>query len=472
VLAFNILFILIAANATPLLTAKLWSKISNHPLDLGSQMPDGNPSIGCHKTFEGLISGIAGAGLVGFLVGPSAGIGLILGSASLFGDGLTSFIKRRLGIVEGEPVRLLDYTLEGGLPLVLGKSLIPLSWPLILFILLLYIGCGWIEIKISGAIFSTPSCPPDSVRTVRSPTSQRQWRSCHAPLSPLARLLNFENVIYYRWLLKGAFKILGIYGRGKQNALNVQLKPIELNFDRLPEAFNGYRILFMSDLHIDGLPGLCERLIHLVKDIQADLCLFGGDYRIKMFGSFIEANHQLEKLVRHIRTPDGIYGILGNHDCLEIAPTLEDSRICMLINESTVIERNGRKLAIVGVDDPHYYKCHDLDKAFGEVSGDEFSILLAHSPDITADLDGRKVDLCLCGHTHAGQIRLPGIGALFTHCKAPRKYAAGLWQYQGTVGYTTWGVGSSGVPVRFNCPPEVVVLTLLRSVGNTILPDR
>lgn len=184
---------------------------------------------------------------------------------------------------------------------------------------------------------------------------------------------------------------------------------------------------------------------------------------MEMYGSFVEANRRLHRLVEHIQAMDGVFGILGNHDCLEIAPALEDSRICMLINESVTIDRQNQALSIVGIDDPHYYQCHDMEKAFSEIAPDDFAILLAHSPEVVDDIQGQRVDLCLCGHTHAGQIRLPGIGPLFTHCRAPRKYAYGLWRHDGTVGYTSSGAGSSGVPVRFNCPPEVVLLTLTQT---------
>jgi predicted MPP superfamily phosphohydrolase len=326
----------------------------------------------------------------------------------------------------------------------------------------LFIACGLLGSKIAQRLFPPRVCPIRKLRTVRSSASFREWRACHTALSPLARLLNFENVIYYRYLIKGVFTLLGLYRRGMRNALDVRLTSIQLAFDNLPSAFDAYRILFMSDLHLDGQPDLCRHLIDRVKDLEPDICFLGGDYRMEMYGNFKEVNRRLDQLVRHIRTRDGLFGILGNHDCIEIAPALEDSRICMLINESVTIDREDQALNIVGIDDPHYYRCHDMEKAFSEIPADRFTILLSHSPEIITDMDGQKVDLCLCGHTHAGQIRLPVIGPLFTHCRAPRKYVSGLWRHNGTVGYTSAGAGSSGVPVRFNCPPEVVLLTLTR----------
>ncbi|MBW2368868.1 MAG: metallophosphoesterase, partial [Deltaproteobacteria bacterium] len=288
----------------------------------------------------------------------------------------------------------------------------------------------------------------------------KQWRACHTALSPFARLLNFENVLIYRLAMTGVFKTMGLYTRGVKNALDVKVKEISLNLPKFPESLSPYKILLVTDLHIDGIDGLTETLIELVRPLQVDLCLLGGDYRMEMYGDFSSANEKLAQFIRHVRATDGIYGILGNHDCIEIAPDLEDAGLHMLINDVVRIEKNGSVLNIAGVDDPHYYKCHNLSTACEKVEPTDFSVLLAHSPEIIHDLNGFPIDLCLCGHTHGGQIRLPGIGPVFTHCKTKRAFTSGLWQYNGVTGYTSTGAGSSGIPVRFNCPPEIVLLTL------------
>jgi predicted MPP superfamily phosphohydrolase len=460
--ALKLLVILLAANTAPILISAYFPKSRRWPLDRGRRLADGRPLLGAHKTLWGLFGGIGAAGIFGLLMGLPLTVGLMMGLASLLGDLLTSFLKRRLGLVAGESAHLFDYLLEGALPLLLCKYRFSISWSLVLVLLGFFIACGLLGSKMIQRLFPPRACPIRKLRTVRSSASFRQWRACHTALSPLVRLLNFENVIFYRYLLKGLFTLLGLYRRGRRNALDVRLTAMQLTFEELPRAFDPYRILFISDLHLDGQPELCQRLIDRVKDLAPDICLLGGDYRMEMYGSFRETNRRLGRLVRHISTRDGVFGILGNHDCIEIAPALEDSRICMLINESVTIDRDDQALNIVGIDDPHYYQCHDMEKAFAEVVSHGFTILLSHSPEIIDDLAGREVDLCLCGHTHAGQIRLPGIGALFTHCRAPRKYVSGLWRHNGTVGYTSAGAGSSGVPVRFNCPPEVVLLTLTR----------
>ena len=457
-LLLKVLLLLLAVNSVPALLGRFYPGIGDDPLDRNRKFSDGRPFLGMHKTIRGFLSGILTGGILGYLMGLSLAVGLGVGLLSMIGDLVSSFIKRRLNLSEGTDVAILDQAFEGGFPLLLVHHAGPLSWQSAFGTLLMFIFIGWAGSRITKMAVTPLTKSPPSL--VRSSSRFREWRACHTALSPFARLLNFENVIYYRWFMKGVFKCVGIYNKGEKNALRVRLKSVNLSFPTLPQAFNNYRILFISDLHIDGLEGLAERLIDLISDIEADICLFGGDYRMEMYGKFTRANKKLAELVKHINTEDGVFGILGNHDCLEIAPELEDSGVYMLINDSYTLERDGQFLSIVGTDDPHYYQCSDLERAFEEVPENAFSILLAHSPEVIEYTDGRKIDLCLCGHTHGGQICLPVIGPLFTHSRVGRRFTSGLWRYDDIIGFTTNGAGSSGIPVRFNCLPEVVIVTL------------
>ena len=464
--AFKVLFLLLLINGVPPVIASLFPGIAGRPVDFRLRFFDTYPFLGKHKTVAGFLSGILAGCIFGFMLGFPLIIGFLAGLLSMTGDSLTSFIKRRLNIDAGIDIFLLDQFFEGLFPLLIFHRFYSFSWNKTLVLLFLFIIMAWIGSKLFMKIFRSNKIKlgkskPDCI--VRSGERFREWRACHTALSPLSRMLNFESVIYYRWFMKGLFKCSGIYNQGKRNAVQVRLKSMELSFPKLPESFDKYRILFISDLHIDGLEGLSERLIERVLEIKADLCLLGGDYRMEMYGPFDNVNCKICELIKHIDAPDGIFGVLGNHDCLEIAPELEDSGICMLINDSITLKRGGDAVSLIGVDDPHYYKCHDLEKAFREVPAGAFSLLVAHSPEIIKDTHGRKIDLCLCGHTHGGQVRLPYIGALFTHCNVPRRFASGLWKHGSTTGYTSNGAGASGVPVRFNCPPEIVLVTLRRS---------
>jgi hypothetical protein len=146
-----------------------------------------------------------------------------------------------------------------------------------------------------------------------------------------------------------------------------------------------------------------------------------------------------------------------------MVPDLEDAGLTMLVNDAHAVTKEGDRLWLVGVDDPHYYRVHDLEAAFREVSPGAFSIFLAHSPEAYREAAARGAALYLCGHTHGGQICTPAGIPLFTHCRAPRRLAAGLWRHQFMQGYTSRGLGPSGVPLRFNCPGEITLITLRKS---------
>ena len=132
----------------------------------------------------------------------------------------------------------------------------------------------------------------------------------------------------------------------------------------------------------------------------------------------------------------------------------------MLVNDAEELTREGGSLWLVGVDDPHYYRTHDLEKAFHAVPEEAFQIFIAHSPEVYREAAAYKPQLYLCGHTHGGQICLPRLGPVFTHSRAPRRLAQGEWTHDGMLGYTSRGAGASGVPLRFNCPGEITLITL------------
>ncbi len=452
------LILLVTINMAPLMTTLFQNNRFKHPLDGNGQFLDGRPLLGPHKTRSGFLFGVFAGGVMGGFLDLPLWIGPVAGFLGMIGDSFSSFIKRRTRKPPGTNLPVVDQMFEAGFPLLFLHGVGVLSFPAALAALFVFIGIGWGGTSLRGILF-TPS-PSRFPKVVRSKYPFREWRACHIALSPFARFFNFENVLFYRVGMAGVFKLVGLYARGLQNALDVRLNKIVVRSVRVPASFDDYRILFISDLHIDGMERLSERLIQLVKDIEVDLCIFGGDYRMEMYGAFTNANRKLKGLVPHIQARDGVFGVLGNHDCLEIAPELEDVGICMLINDSVTIRNNGDAVSIVGLDDPHYYKCHDLDKAFADVPKTAFAILAAHSPEIVMEIKDHRVDFCLCGHTHGGQIRLPGIGPVFTHSKAPRSTSAGLWQYNAIKGYTSTGAGSSGIPLRFHCPPEVVLVTL------------
>jgi len=121
------------------------------------------------------------------------------------------------------------------------------------------------------------------------------------------------------------------------------------------------------------------------------------------------------------------------------------------------LERGGDTIYLAGIDDPHYYRADNLEKAADGVPGDAVSILLAHSPEIYQHAAHADFDVMLCGHTHAGQICLPGGIPLMCNASCPRAFCAGAWSHHGLAGYTAAGSGACVVDVRINCPPEITL---------------
>jgi uncharacterized protein len=261
-------------------------------------------------------------------------------------------------------------------------------------------------------------------------------------------------------LLKLTLQAAGLYARGVKNALHPAIRRLRLDCDRLPAALNGFTILHLSDFHIDGNRALPERLVSAILGLTPDLCVLTGDYRFDTRGSSHEVYEPMQSIISSISSKHGVFGILGNHDVAEIAFGLEEMGVRMLVNEAVEVCDRGASFWLVGIDDPFDYRCDDLPAAFSAVPRDAFKILLAHTPDLYRDAAERAVDVYLCGHTHAGQIRFPLIGALDHNSNSPRSYAYGHWIHKQMHGYTTSGVGCSGLPVRFNCPPEIALIEL------------
>jgi predicted MPP superfamily phosphohydrolase len=254
-----------------------------------------------------------------------------------------------------------------------------------------------------------------------------------------------------------ALKLTGLTGWAKANTLKFELAENKVILPNLPAAFEGYRILQLSDLHIDHMPDNGQRLAELVRSQSFDLCVLTGDYRFHTDGTDDEAVDGMLALLPALQCVDGIVGILGNHDYLEIAAALENLGINMLLNESRQIQRGDDRLSLIGVDDPHYYRVDDLARAMRHVNARDIKLLLAHSPEIIDQAAERDIDIYLSGHTHGGQVCLPGSIPLITNARCARRYVQGAWQYQSLQGYTSRGVGSSGVDARVFCPPEIVI---------------
>ncbi len=265
---------------------------------------------------------------------------------------------------------------------------------------------------------------------------------------------------WLRPLIKLGLQASGLYGRGVQNALRPVVRNLQLTFDNLPDAFDGYTLLHLSDFHIDGIPDLVAPLSKLLRDLHPDVCVITGDYRFDDEGTCEHVYPLMRKILGSISARDGVFGILGNHDAAEIAFTLDGMNFRMLINEAVEIRRGTQSIWLAGIDDPFDYRCDDLPGTLQTVPADDFKVLLAHTPELYESAAQLGVNLYLSGHTHAGQIRFPIVGSIRNNADCPSAYAYGHWQYKQLHGYTSAGVGCSSLPVRFNCPPELTLIQL------------
>ncbi len=282
----------------------------------------------------------------------------------------------------------------------------------------------------------------------------------------LGQGLNFfhlENWYSVHALIRNALRLTGFYSKGQRNAGDVLLRTNMIPSRNLPSIFEGFRILHLSDLHCDMSKRAMDRVCDLVRNLSYDIAVLTGDFRGKTFGPFDACLDALQPVVATLRAP--IYGVLGNHDTIRMLPALEDLGIRMLMNESVDIRRGADRIHLAGIDDAHFYRVDNIEKAAEDIPDGSFSILLSHTPEIYRQAAHAGFDVLLAGHTHGGQICLPGGIPITLDSVLPRAYGSGAWSYEGMAGYTSVGAGSSVVAVRLNCPPEITVHQFVSRAG-------
>jgi uncharacterized protein len=264
-----------------------------------------------------------------------------------------------------------------------------------------------------------------------------------------------ENWYSIHSLIRNALRLTGLYWRGRKNTELIQVRHNAIKLQDLPTRFDGFTILHISDMHVDMNPGPMQCLIECLHEVTYDICVLTGDFRGKTFGPFAAALEGLARVRSHLRDP--VYGVLGNHDTIRMVPGMEEMGIRMLLNEVETIVREDQRIHLAGIDDAHYYRADNIEKTASEIPPGEFSILLSHTPEVYRQAAHAGFRLLLSGHTHGGQVCLPGSIPITLDSVLPRHMGSGPWTYDKMVGYTSVGVGSSIVTVRFNCPPEITL---------------
>ena len=272
---------------------------------------------------------------------------------------------------------------------------------------------------------------------------------------------HLENWYSVHSLIRNSLRLVGVYGRGRRNALAIEVRENEVRLPSLPRAFDGYTILHLTDLHVDMNQGFVQALIETVRPLDYDLCVLTGDYRARTFGPFAATLAGLEKLRLHLKNT--VYAVFGNHDTIRMAPGMEAMGYRLLLNEWVKLQRNGETIYLAGIDDAHYYRMENFHRAAQDIPAEACSILLSHTPEAYRKAAHAEIKLMLCGHTHGGQICLPGGVPIITDADCPRELARGAWRYHDLIGYTSAGAGSCIVDVRLNCPPEITLHRLVCS---------
>jgi len=265
--------------------------------------------------------------------------------------------------------------------------------------------------------------------------------------------------------------ILGglLYARGVEPE-RVVVERVSLTLPRLSPAFDGYRVVQISDVHMDGwmTPRRLRRVVDLANAQRPDLVAITGDF---VTGSpFYSTAHLAPLLVgplAELHAPDGVYAVLGNHDhragAKALRRALHDAGIVEFDNRVHTLKR-GDALHVAGVDST-YTGLDRLDLVLEGLPDEGCAVLLAHEPDFADESAATgRFDLQLSGHSHGGQVRLPFLGPLALPAFG-RRYPAGLYEVGEMRLYTNRGVGVTLARLRANCPPELTVFTLRAPQG-------
>ncbi|MEE9277850.1 MAG: metallophosphoesterase, partial [Dehalococcoidia bacterium] len=272
-------------------------------------------------------------------------------------------------------------------------------------------------------------------------------------------------------------------GYAWRESKRVELTETVISIADLPPGLDGLRILHIADTHFPANGASLPRFLEAVASLDYDIVFATGDYAESESGWPV-----VREAFRRIDPKLGIYAVIGGHEryagvrspldlwplagrlwrrsprrLVSPAPLIRDLEslgVHVLVNQSTTLEIGGEMVRLIGIDDA-YLGLANLEAALpppADTSVAGFSILLSHSPDGVLQADGKAIPLALSGHTHGGQIRLPGYGAPVRHAvSVDRLRPAGLVQIGETQVYISRGFGTAGVPLRFACRPEVGV---------------
>ncbi len=243
----------------------------------------------------------------------------------------------------------------------------------------------------------------------------------------------------------------------------IETKVVVVESSQIPADFDGKKIIFLSDIHMDSWPFFDQKrtddLVNQVNALHPDMILLGGDYVSDNSPYVNPCFRELSKLKASL----GVYGVSGNNDPQnESIKAMENAGIAYIGNSGVWVEKGGSKIRVGGVGDM-LTDTQNQGAAIGNATENNFVILVSHTPDFFPLLDKSYVDVMLSGHTHGGQITFFGLWAPIVHSKYGNKYRTGVIKKNNTTLVVSNGIGTIIVPMRFFARPQIIVLELKKT---------
>jgi predicted MPP superfamily phosphohydrolase len=281
-------------------------------------------------------------------------------------------------------------------------------------------------------------------------------------VSPAGARRKWRSTVFH-WALvafTSAIRVAALYEHGRRGALTPKLTNLTLSFPTLPKSFDGYRILHLTDTHLDILPELANVARVMLAGLEVDTLALTGDVLGCRDAPLASAVEPLAHVIEAVSVRDRRFAVLGNHDPPAMAEALAALGFEVLLNRSVELERGGERVIVTGLDDVHSFYTEAARDALRGPGPTGFRVALVHSPEIADHASAAGVKFYLCGHTHGGQVCWPSGKPLITQLTRCCQAARGLWDYGPMKGYTSAGLGSSWPPLRYHCPGEMTLITL------------
>lgn len=248
----------------------------------------------------------------------------------------------------------------------------------------------------------------------------------------------------------------------------LQLIRLTVTTDRLPPDARPWRLLHISDIHLERLGRREAQLLAYINQEKPDVILLTGDYVNLSYTCDPQTHAQMRQLLAQLSAPHGVYATLGSMpvDRRDVIPQLfKGLPVTLLRCDWQAIGAEDQQIVLLGLDCTHHIPtdAERLESLMAAAPLNIPQVLLYHSPELMPQASSHEIDLYLCGHTHGGQVRLPLVGALLTSSQLGRQYVMGLYRRGRTHLYVSRGVGLEGLSaprVRFLCRPEITLITL------------